>query len=297
MKIYRTDQHPLPLPEGHRFPVEKYRLLYEAVRRFAAPYIVDAAAATDHELLLAHEPAYLARLASGALSRIEERALGLPWSTELIVRSRYSVGATLAACRTALHEGCGISLAGGTHHAYADRGSGFCVFNDSAVALRVLQHAGEIQHALIIDLDVHQGNGTAAMLADSPALFTFSMHGRNNFPLQKEASDWDIELADGCGDDEYLDTLAGSLPQLFTLAQPELVIYLAGADSYQGDRLGKLSLSRAGLEARDALVLDQCRRFGIPVAITMGGGYATPITDTVAIQAATVHAAYLRYAS
>lgn len=231
MKIYRTDQNPLPLPPGHRFPVEKYHLLYEAVREFAAPLIVDAPAASDAALLAAHDAGYLARLQHSTLSRAEERALGLPWSNELLVRSRHSVGATIAACSTALNEGCGVSLAGGTHHAYADHGSDFCVFNDSAVALKLLLQAGALQHALVIDLDVHQGNGTAAMLADVPSLFTFSMHGRNNFPFQKEMSDWDIQLDDGCNDARYLDVLAGSLPQLFTLARPELVIYLAGADS------------------------------------------------------------------
>ncbi|WP_035054175.1 histone deacetylase family protein [Andreprevotia chitinilytica] len=295
MKIYRTDQHPLPLPDGHRFPMIKYRLLYEAVHAFAAPLILEAPAASDAELSAAHTPDYLHKLATGTLSKAEERAIGLPWSAELVTRSRYSVGATLAACRTALLEGCGATLAGGTHHAYADRGSGFCVFNDSAVALKVLLAEGAIQRALVIDLDVHQGNGTAATLADRLALFTFSMHGLNNFPFQKETSDWDIELDDGTGDADYLATLAGTLPQLFTLAHPDLVIYLAGADCYAGDRLGKLALSKDGLARRDALVLDACARFGVPVALTMGGGYATPISDTVAIQAMTIQLAVNRF--
>ncbi|KAF0814980.1 Acetoin utilization protein AcuC [Andreprevotia sp. IGB-42] len=297
MQIYRTDQHPLPLPAGHRFPAGKYRQLFDAVQPFAANLIVDAPAASDAELLAAHTPDYLARLGNGTLSKAEERAIGLPWSAQLVSRSRHSTGATLAACRSALLEGCGINLAGGTHHAYADHGSGFCVFNDSAVALRVLQHEAAISRALVIDLDVHQGNGTAAMLADAPTLFTFSMHGQNNFPFQKERSDWDIELADGTGDDEYLAALAGALPQLLSLSQPDLVIYLAGADSYAGDRLGKLALSMQGLAERDALVLDTCQRFGLPLAITMGGGYATPIEDTVAIQAGTVRQACTRYAA
>ncbi|SMC23733.1 Acetoin utilization deacetylase AcuC [Andreprevotia lacus DSM 23236] len=295
MQIFRTDQHPLPLPAGHRFPAEKYRLLREAVEAFAPHLIVDAPAASDAELLHAHTADYIARLNAGALSAAEERAIGLPWSAELVTRSRYSTGATLAACRTALQQGCGVSLAGGTHHAYAERGSGFCVFNDSAVALRVLHAEGVINRALVLDLDVHQGNGTAAMLADAPELFTFSMHGQNNFPFQKEHSDWDIELADGTGDADYLATLAGALPRLLELARPDLIIYLAGADPYAGDRLGKLSLSMDGLAQRDAMVLDACTRFGLPVAITMGGGYATPISDTVQIQTQTVRQAWARF--
>ncbi|WP_273431279.1 histone deacetylase [Chitinibacter tainanensis] len=296
MKIYRSDQYPLPLPPGHRFPAEKYPMLYRAVAQFAADLIQDTPLASDAELLAAHTPEYLAKLHNGALSAAEQRVIGLPWSAELLLRSRASTGATLAACRAALAEGCGVSLAGGTHHAFADHGSGFCVFNDSAVALRVLQAEGAVQRALVIDLDVHQGNGTAQMLADTPSLFTFSMHGANNFPFAKQQSDWDIELADGCDDARYLAELAGALPVLLAQAQADLVIYLAGADAYAGDRLGKLALTPAGLRARDMLVLDACRRFALPVAITMGGGYAQPISDTVAIQATTVQLAWVRFA-
>lgn len=293
MKIFRSDHYPMPLPAGHRFPAIKYAMLYEQVALFAKGLCVDTPVATTDELLAAHTADYVRRQLAGLLTSAEERVIGLPWSPELVLRSRASTGATIAACRAALAEGCGVSLAGGTHHAYADHGSGFCVFNDSAVALRVLQRDGAIRRALVIDLDVHQGNGTAHMLRDDPALFTFSMHGRNNFPFTKEASDWDIELDDGCDDASYLALLAGTLPQLFALAAPDLVIYLAGADSYAGDRLGKLNLSRAGLAERDRQVFATCRRFGVPVAVTMGGGYAEPIMDTVAIQAETVRQAVL----
>ncbi|QLI81862.1 histone deacetylase [Chitinibacter fontanus] len=295
MKIYRSDQFPLPLPEGHRFPTGKYPMLYQRVAQFAQDLVVDTPCANDEELGVAHTQGYLDKLRTGALSPAEQRVLGLPWSAQLLQRSRASTGATIAACRAALAQGCGVSLAGGTHHAFADHGSGFCVFNDSAVALKLLQAEGLIQRALVIDLDVHQGNGTASILANEPSLFTFSMHGANNYPFDKQCSDWDIELADGCDDATYLTQLAGALPQLFSLAQPDLVIYLAGADAYAGDRLGKLQLSMAGLLARDEMVLDACLRFGIPLALTMGGGYAEPISDTVAIQTATVHAAIRRF--
>ncbi len=291
MKIYRSDHYPLPLPAGHRFPVIKYPMLYQSVALFAADLSEDTPLASDQELLMAHTADYLHKQNAGLLSTAEQRVIGLPWSAALLERSRASTGATIAACRSALREGCGVSLAGGTHHAFADHGSGFCVFNDSAVALKLLRAEGHINRALVIDLDVHQGNGTAHILADEPSLFTFSMHGANNFPFDKQHSDWDIELPDGCEDAEYLQQLAGAMPQLFALAQPDLVIYLAGADAYAGDRLGKLQLTQAGLLARDELVLSSCKRFGVPVAITMGGGYAEPISDTVAIQTATVRAA------
>ncbi|MBM3115656.1 histone deacetylase [Jeongeupia naejangsanensis] len=294
MRIFRTDRFPLPLPPGHRFPAEKYRLMYEAVADAPGAEFVEAPRADNDELGCAHTTDYLHKLDTGTLSRAEERAIGLPWSVELVERSRRSTGATIAACRAALEDGMAASLAGGTHHAYAERGSGFCVFNDSAVALRLLQREQLIQRALVIDLDVHQGNGTAAMLSGAPALYTFSMHGAGNFPFQKEVSDHDVELPDDCGDDAYLDCLMHELPSLFAASWPDLVIYLSGADAYQGDRLGRLALSRTGLATRDAMVLDSCSRYGVPVAVTMGGGYAVPIEDTVAIHAATITAALAR---
>ncbi|AOX99215.1 histone deacetylase [Jeongeupia sp. USM3] len=291
MRIFRTDRFALPLPPGHRFPAEKYRLLYEAVADDPGLRFADAPRADNAELGCAHTAGYLHKLDTGTLSRAEERAIGLPWSPALVERSRHSTGATIAACRAALGDGLAASLAGGTHHAYADRGSGFCVFNDSAVALRLLQREGGIGRALVIDLDVHQGNGTAAILAGDPALYTFSMHGAGNFPFQKERSDHDVELPDGSGDDAYLSRLAHELPGLFAASWPDLVIYLAGADAYAGDRLGRLALSQPGLAERDEMVLQACRRYGVPAAITMGGGYAVPITDTVAIHATTIRTA------
>lgn len=291
MIIYRTDQYPLPLPPGHRFPAQKYRLLFEAVHAFAAGLIEDAPAATDFELLAAHSAQYLQKLQTGALSKAEERVLGLPWSAELVERSRRSTGATLAACRTALLQGCGANLAGGTHHACADHGSGFCVFNDSAVALRVLQREGLIRRALVIDLDVHQGNGTADILANDPALFTLSIHGANNFPFQKARSDLDIEMPDGCDDATYLAQLERTLPALMRRQCPDLVLYLAGADAWEGDRLGRLGLTQHGMLQRDQYVLGLCQQFDVPVAITMGGGYGRDIHQTVAIHAATLHTA------
>ncbi|MBB5189996.1 acetoin utilization deacetylase AcuC-like enzyme [Silvimonas terrae] len=295
MLIFRTDQYPLPLPVGHRFPASKYALLHAAVQPFAAHLIEDAPAASDYELLLAHTPDYLTKLIHGTLSVAEQRVIGLPWSAALLARSRRSTGATLAACRTALLQGCGVNLAGGTHHACADHGSGFCVFNDSAVALRVLQAEGAIRRALVIDLDVHQGNGTAVMLADDPNLFTLSIHGANNFPFSKVASDLDIELPDGTTDARYLHALETTLPALLRAQRPDLVIYLAGADAWEGDRLGRLALTPAGLQRRDELVLSLCQQADIPVAVTMGGGYGRDIGGTVAIHAATVNTAVMLF--
>ncbi|KPC55260.1 histone deacetylase family protein [Amantichitinum ursilacus] len=295
MKIYRTDQYPLWLPPGHRFPARKYAVLYDAVSAFAAHLFEDAPLASDAELAHVHTAAYIEAVTHGTLSKAEQQQIGLPWSPELPQRSRGSVGATLAACRSALVSGCGASLAGGTHHAYADHGSGFCVFNDSAVALKVLLAEGVVRRAMVIDLDVHQGNGTAKLLADEPCLFTLSIHGAHNFPFTKEHSDLDIELEDGCQDEHYLDVLESTLPGLLGAHHPDLVIYLAGADAYAGDRLGRLGLTKAGMAQRDHLVMDWCDRFGVPMAITMGGGYATPIEDTVAIHAATLAEAVRRY--
>lgn len=296
VEIYYTDHFVLPLPAGHRFPMRKYSLLREQVVGFAANRLHVPDAASKRELGLAHCEDYVRRVQQGLLSTKEIREIGFPWSAQMVERSRRSAGATIGACRSALLHGCGINLAGGTHHAYAERGSGYCVFNDSAIALRVMQQEGLIRRGLVIDLDVHQGNGTAAILRHDPAHFTFSMHGGKNFPFRKEASDLDIELADDTGDTEYLDCLAHALPGVFAAARPDLVIYLAGADPLAADRLGRLALSLAGLAARDAMVFDACQRYGAPLAITMGGGYAEPIDATVAVHAQTVRAAVTRHA-
>ena len=225
------------------------------------------------------------------------RRIGFPWSPAMVERSRRSAGATIAACRCALASGCGVNLAGGTHHAHAGFGEGFCVFNDAAVAARAMQAEGLARRVLVFDLDVHQGDGTAAIFADDESVFTCSMHGRANFPFRKCASDLDVELVDGTGDATYLATLGVVLPLALGRAHPDLVIYLAGADPYEGDRLGRLSLSKAGLEARDRYVLDTLRDHALPVAIAMAGGYAERIEDVVDIHFATVALALDRWAS
>ena len=213
------------------------------------------------------------------------RRIGFPWSPAMVERSRRSAGATIAAARAALDDGAAVNLAGGTHHAFADRGEGYCVFNDVAVAARLLQHEGRCRRVAVVDCDVHQGNGTAAIFRDDPTVFTFSMHGAKNYPFRKETSDLDVELRDGTDDAAYLAALGGALPAVLARQQPELVFYLAGADPYEGDRLGRLRVSMAGLERRDALVFDACRAAGVPVAVAMSGGYAPDVDDIVAIHA------------
>lgn len=292
MRIYRTDRFTLPLPDGHRFPVRKYALLAETVADFAAMQMEEAPAATRAELTLAHAPQYVNAIFDGTLSHTALREIGFPWSPELAERSARSVGATIAAARSALWEDAGVNLAGGTHHANTHKGGGFCVFNDVAVAARQMQQEGLVRRALVIDLDVHQGNGTAEIFSDDASVFTFSMHGAKNFPFRKVSSDWDIELPDLTEDAAYLDQLDSALPKLFAQARPDLVFYLAGADSYTGDRLGRLALSKAGLLERDLRVMNACRQHGVALAVSMAGGYAEPIEDTVAIQAATVRCAY-----
>jgi acetoin utilization deacetylase AcuC-like enzyme len=294
VKLYYTDIFVLPLPPGHRFPMEKYSLLRQrllASGEFSDSDFNTPAAANPEELQRAHDLAYVQRVTRGELSTAELKRIGFPWSPGMVERSLRSAGATLAACRAALDEGCSANLAGGTHHAHADRGEGFCVFNDAAVAARAMQAEGRVERVAIIDCDVHQGNGTAAILQGDDSIFTFSIHGARNFPFEKESSDLDIELPDGTGDDAYLAALDSGLSEVFARSQPDLVIYLAGADPYAGDRLGRLNLSFAGLEARDRRVLTACRDRSIPVALAMAGGYARPIEDTVTIHATTVLAA------
>ncbi|WP_434626863.1 histone deacetylase family protein [Chromobacterium sp. CV08] len=291
MRLYRTDAFPLPLPAGHRFPAEKYRLLAERVAVWAAPWMEVAAAATPYELARAHDPDYVAAVEDGSLDARAQREIGLPWSPQLAERSRRSVGATIAASRTALQQGCGVNLAGGTHHACRDGGAGFCVFNDIAVAALLMLDEALARRVLVIDLDVHQGDGTAAIAAGEPRIFTFSMHGERNFPFRRVAGSLDIDLPDGTGDAAYLDTLRDALPRVFAAARPDLVFYLAGADPYRGDRLGRLALSFEGLAARDRLVMEACRRHDTALVVAMGGGYADPIADTVTIQAETVRLA------
>lgn len=243
---------------------------------------------SDQALAIAHAPDYIRRLATGDLSRKEMMAIGFPWSPQMVERSRRSAGATVMACRAALRDGASVNLAGGTHHAYADRGEGFCCFNDVVLAARMMRDEGRAGRTLIIDLDVHQGNGSAAMTRNDPDIFTFSMHGAGNYPFVKEVSDLDIELADGTGDDEYLGLLDRALDEIKTRFDPQLIIYLAGADPFHDDRLGRLDLTKAGLLARDQRVFDYATRHGLPVAVAMGGGYSRNIQDTVDVHFQTV---------
>jgi len=245
-------------------------------------------AASDRALLRAHTPDYVARVQFGQLSPQEQRRIGFPWSPEMVERSRRSAGATIAACNVALERGVGVNLAGGTHHAFADYGSGYCIFNDAAVAARALQAEGLAQRLVILDCDVHQGDGTAAILAGDASIFTFSIHGAKNFPFRKQRSDLDIELPDGTGDDAYLDALEDGVQRALHTSRGTLAIYLAGADPYFDDRLGRLALTKAGLAERDRLIFHYCRVAGPPVAGVMAGGYARQIVDTVDIHLQTV---------
>jgi acetoin utilization deacetylase AcuC-like enzyme len=294
MEIFYSDQFTFPLPAGHRFPIQKYALLRERVER--AALVPDGAlrvppTATDEQILRVHQVGYLERVKEGGLTVREIRRLGFPWSPELVERSRRSVGGTVAACRSAMAHGLGVNLAGGTHHAFPDHGKGYCVFNDVAIATRALQAEGLAQRVLIVDCDVHQGDGTAAMFADDSTVFTFSIHGAKNFPFHKQKSDLDIELPDGTGDTPYLEALERGLRQAFGRAGADLVVYLAGADPFVGDRLGRLALTKEGLAERDRMVYDYSQRAGLPVGVTMAGGYAPQIEDTVDIHYETVRIA------
>lgn len=295
MKAYYSDRFELPLPAGHRFPMAKYRLLRQEVAlRWPDVQLLEPEAVVDEVLELAHTREWVERLSLGRLSPSEERALGFPWSQAMVARSRRSVGATVAACRSALAEGAAVNLAGGTHHAGSARGEGFCCFNDVAVAARLMQAEARVQRVAIVDLDVHQGNGTAEILTADPSVFTLSIHGARNFPFRhRHAGDLDIDLADGTGDEAYLEVLEQALAELDKRFAPELVIYLAGADVYAGDRLGRLSLSLAGVAARDRAVFEWAERKSLPVAVAMGGGYCPRIEEVVTIHAATVGRARL----
>lgn len=291
MKIFYCDHFVLPLPDGHRFPMAKYKLLRDWVGQLQPVWSIDLAepnAATDAQLCRAHHMTYVEKVKMGSLSKLEVRRMGFPWSPELVERSRRSVGGTLAASRAALTDGLGVNLAGGTHHAGWAHGEGFCVFNDSAVAAKAMQAEGRARRVIIIDCDVHQGNGTAAILADDPTVFTFSIHAEKSFPFRKYPSDLDVGLPDGTSDLDYLDALDHHLRVALDLAQADFAIYLAGADPYVGDRLGRLSLTMPGLLERDKLVLELCQRSGIPLAIVMAGGYAVPVEETVAVHFQTV---------
>jgi acetoin utilization deacetylase AcuC-like enzyme len=289
VKAFYTDHFVLPLPEGHRFPMQKYRLLREAIATHPQINLVEAPVASDTQLLYAHTPSYIQRVVAGELSSQEQSAIGFPWSQRMVERSKRSVGATIAACQSALIDGVAVNLAGGTHHAYRDHGGGFCVFNDAAVAARVLQKTQSSDFRVaIVDLDVHQGNGTAAILKNDERIFTLSLHGENNFPFQKEESNLDVALPDGCGDAMYLDALSNALHAVKTDFDPQFIIYLAGADPHENDRLGKLSLTKEGVRKRDQHVYSWAAANTLPVAIAMAGGYGKDMNLTVEIHAQTI---------
>jgi acetoin utilization deacetylase AcuC-like enzyme len=289
----------LPLPEGHRFPMSKYRLLHGRVAQAAKSLGItlhEPAAASEEDLLRVHDPDYVRRMLSGEVDAALMRRIGFPWSAALVERSRRSVGGTIAALRSALAgAGLAVNLAGGTHHAARDRGGGYCVFNDTVIAARHVRAQGLARRLLLIDLDVHHGDGSAALCADDPDTFTFSMHAARNYPAIKPASDLDVALPDGICDAAYLDALAHWLPQAIERAAADAAIYLAGADPYIGDRLGHLALSKPGLQERDRRVFDELGKAGLPAAVVMAGGYAEQVEAIVDIHFATVRAAALAH--
>jgi acetoin utilization deacetylase AcuC-like enzyme len=292
MQVFYSPRYYADIGQGHIFPIRKFELVRDRLLAEGAlqpDEIVEPSPATLDQALLVHTEDYISRLCSGALTAKELRRLGLPWSETLVRRSFYAAGGTIAAAHTALSEGYGSNLAGGTHHSFADRGEGFCVLNDVAIAIRVLRNEGLIRRAAIIDCDVHQGNGTATIFAADAHTFTFSIHGANNYPLFKAQSSLDIELADGTADDEYLACLTSHLPKIFAF-DPEIVFYLAGADPYAGDKLGRLALTIDGLRERDLCVLRECYEREVPAVTVMSGGYGKDINDTIEIHCNTIRA-------
>jgi len=293
---YFSDHFVLPLPAGHRFPMAKYRMLRERVEsELLGVALSEPQAASIGQLALAHDSRYIERVIRGTLESAEVRAIGFPWSPQMVERSLRSAGATIAACRAARADGVAVNLAGGTHHAQRARGAGYCVFNDAAVAARVLQSDGAParQHlpVAIIDLDVHQGDGTAEILAGDRSVFTLSIHGASNFPFRKQRSDLDVALPDGTRDEDYLGALDGALDELRRRFDPAFIVYVAGADAHEDDRLGKLALTSAGMAERDRRVFAFAAKLGAPVAVTMAGGYGRDIATTVDVHLNTVRAA------
>jgi acetoin utilization deacetylase AcuC-like enzyme len=294
VQIFYTDPFTFPLPPEHRFPVAKYRMLRERIARWPASTGVTlmlAPRATPAELSLVHTEGYLRGFGAGTLGLEAMRRIGFPWSPELVERSVRSCGGTIAAARVAMQRGSGCYLAGGTHHARADRGAGYCVYNDCAVAARILQHEARARRVLIVDTDVHQGDGTAAIFAGDPTVFTFSVHGEENFPAAKAQSDLDLALPTGTGDGAYLTCLRDGLAEALARSEPDFVFYLSGADPFVGDKLGRLALTKGGLRARDEFVLGELVRLGLPHVTVMGGGYGKVIEDSVDIYEATVRTA------
>jgi acetoin utilization deacetylase AcuC-like enzyme len=290
MQVFYTHRYYADIGPGHVFPIRKFELVRDkllAEGTVEPAEIVEPGPAPLDDVLLVHTTDYVSRLCSGNLSPKEIRRLGLPWSESLVQRSFYAVGGTLAATRASLAAGYSSNLAGGTHHSFPERGEGFCVLNDVAIAIRAMRERKLFQRAAIVDCDVHQGNGTATIFAGDTDTFTFSIHGANNYPLFKAESTLDVELADGTSDTEYLETLAKHLPSVFA-AEPEIVFYLAGADPYRGDKLGRLALSIDGLRERDAYVLRECYEREVPIVTVMSGGYGKDINDTVEIHCNTI---------
>ena len=291
-KVFYSPYYYADIGEGHVFPIRKFELVRDKLLgegTLRDDEIVEPEQASVDDLLLVHTDDYISRLRNGTLTPKEIRKLGLPWSESLLRRSFHAISGSINATRAAVETGVASNLAGGTHHAYPDRGEGYCVLNDVAVAIRVLQREGLAKRFLIIDLDVHQGDGTAFIFRDSPEVFTFSMHGAKNYPLFKKQSTLDIELADGTSDQEYLETLNEVLPRLL-IHDPDIVFYLAGADPYKGDKLGRLGLTIDGLLRRDTSVLEFASHHEIPIVTTMSGGYAADINETVEIHCNTIRA-------
>lgn len=291
MKLFHTDLFVLPLPPGHTFPMARYRLLRERLQGcglFRPDEIVVPPSASADQLRLVHTADWVQRVLSGQLTDNELRRIGFPWSLQMVERCRRSTGATIAASRSALEDGVSVNLAGGTHHAFTDRGGGYCVFNDVAVAARSMQQEHRIRSALVLDGDVHQGDGTAAIFADDPTVRTFSLHAAKAYPARKMSSDLDIALPPGAGDEEWLDGWQRGIDWALSGPTPDLIYFLAGADPWQGDRLGGLAVSKSGLQARDQHVFNLCRTLNRPLVVVMAGGYAAEISDIVDIQASTV---------
>ncbi len=294
MRIFYYDHHEFPLPVDHRFPANKYAMLrqrVEAAQLIPPDRLLPAPAATDNQLGRAHTADYLHRLAQGLLTDKEMRRIGLPWSPELVKRVQHTVGATIAAARTALQDGVGLSLGGGTHHACSDHGEGFCLYNDVVVAARAMQAEGRIRRAVVLDCDVHQGNGTAEITQNDPTIFTFSIHGEKNFPFRKIPGDLDVGLPDGTADDAYLAALVPGVERALAEAQADMAFYLAGADPHVNDRLGRLALTKEGLAARDQFVLQAVQEAGLPLVVVMAGGYGRDIHETVDLYFQTVRIA------
>ena len=294
MYALHSDQYVIDLPPHHTFPIQKYRLIREqllADGTLTPAGLLEPTLVSPIDVRRVHTEDYWGRLTSGTLPEKAIRRLGLPWSEALVRRSQASAQGTLTAARIAIRDRVAVNLAGGTHHAFADRGEGYCVLNDIAIAIRCLQHDGWMQRMAIVDCDVHQGNGTAAIFAEEPDVYTFSIHGANNYPLAKVPGRLDIALPDGTGDEEYLRALQPAVSHILREFQPGMVFYLAGVDPHERDRLGRLRLTHEGLRRRDTFVLEACRDAAIPVAITLGGGYGKDVQDSVEAHCNTVRAA------